>query len=51
MPAASTAALGREIPIDRIEAEFKLLWKADAASTKASLVNFAVYSEQPDTLV
>ncbi len=43
--------LGYEVPIAGIEFGLRRLWEADAASTKASLINFAVYSEQPGALV
>lgn len=45
-----TSVLGKEVAISKIEAELKRLWEQDNASTKASLVNFAIYSEQPDSL-
>ncbi len=38
--------LGREVPIADIDQELRLLWEADKASTKASLINLAVYSEE-----
>ncbi len=44
------AALGKRVEIGQIEAELHRLWEADATSTKASLINFAIYSEQPDEL-
>jgi len=43
-------ALGREVPIPDIEKELQKLWAADGAGTRASLMNFAIYSEQPDSL-
>ncbi len=44
------AALGKEVEIGRIEAELHRLWEADDTTTKASLINFAIYSESPDEL-
>jgi len=38
-------ALGKEVPIAEIDKELRLLWEADRASTNASLINLAVYSE------
>ena len=38
-------ALGKEVPIGDIDQELRFLWEADKASTNASLINFAVYSE------
>lgn len=43
-------ALGLEVPISAIESELKRLWEADQASTNASLMNLAVYSEDPRSL-
>lgn len=42
--------LGREVEIGQIEVELKRLWEADEASTNASLINFAVYSEDASAL-
>ncbi|MHC5066634.1 MAG: glucose-6-phosphate dehydrogenase assembly protein OpcA [Planctomycetota bacterium] len=42
--------LGIEVPIGTIEGELKKLWEADEASTNASLMNLAVYSEDPESL-
>jgi len=47
---ATPDILGLEVPIGAIEARLRKLWEADQASTKASLINFAVYSESPDAL-
>lgn len=43
--------LGREVPIGKIDHELKLLWGEDDARTNASLINLAIYSETPDSLV
>lgn len=37
--------LGREVAIGEIDCELRRLWEADSARTKASLMNFAIYSE------
>ncbi|NIP97231.1 MAG: hypothetical protein GWO24_28890 [Akkermansiaceae bacterium] len=50
MTRAATAQLGFEVPIGTIEGELKKLWEADQASTNASLMNLAVYSENPGSL-
>ncbi|BCX46338.1 glucose-6-phosphate dehydrogenase protein OpcA [Haloferula helveola] len=43
--------LGREVPIGSIDRELHQLWEEDDARTNASLINLAVYSEEPDALV
>jgi glucose-6-phosphate dehydrogenase assembly protein OpcA len=43
--------LGREVPIGGIDKELRKLWAEDDARTNASLVNLAVYSEKPGSLV
>lgn len=45
------SGLGLEVEVGSIEAELKLLWEADDASTKASLINLAVYSERAGALL
>ena len=50
MTTPDTAHLGMEVPIGSIEKELKKLWEADQASTNASLMNLAIYSEDPDSL-
>lgn len=39
-------ALGKEVPIGAVDKELRLLWEVDKASTNASLINMAVYSEE-----
>jgi len=39
-------ALGKEVAIGSVDKELRLLWEADKASTNASLINLAVYSEE-----
>jgi len=43
-------SLGQDIPIGNIDAELRKLWLADEANTRASLTNFAIYSEREDSL-
>ena len=43
--------LGREVPIGSIDKELRKLWEEDEARTNASLMNLAVYSEEPGALV
>src|SRR5436190_24192516 len=52
MPAAAeTVSLGLPVAIDRIDRELKKLWsEGEGAMTRASLMNLAVYSEEPGTL-
>jgi glucose-6-phosphate dehydrogenase assembly protein OpcA len=44
------SALGQETPVSAIAASLRALWASNEALTKASLMNFAVYSEQPGSL-
>lgn len=39
--------LGQEVPLGRVDRELKKLWDSDEAKTRASLMNFAIYSENP----
>jgi len=43
--------LGKEVPVEKIERELRLLWEADDARTNASLINLAIYSEDKAALV
>jgi len=43
--------LGKEVPVEKIERELRLLWEADDARTNASLINLAIYSEGENALV
>src|SRR6476646_10177825 len=48
---AETISLGLPVAIDRIDRELKKLWsEGEGAMTRASLMNLAVYSEEPDSL-
>lgn len=42
--------LGQEVPLGRVDKALKELWGADQARDKASLMNFAIYSEDPDSI-
>ena len=42
--------LGREVPVGSIDKELRKLWAEDEARTNASLMNLAVYSEEPGAL-
>ena len=46
-----TRALGKEVSIGSVDKELKLLWEEDKASTNASLINLAVYSEEDDAIL
>lgn len=51
MPASEIAAPGVPVEVAEIDRELKKLWQQTAESqTRASLINFAVYSEAPDSL-
>jgi glucose-6-phosphate dehydrogenase assembly protein OpcA len=39
------ARLGLEVPLSRVDKALKELWDQDSAKTRASLVNFAIYTE------
>src|SRR5205809_3999298 len=44
-------SLGLQVELDEIDSELKKLWaKSEGATTRASLVNLAVYSEAPGSL-
>jgi glucose-6-phosphate dehydrogenase assembly protein OpcA len=42
--------LGTEVPLSQVEKGLKQLFASDQAVTRASLMNFVIYSEQPDSL-
>lgn len=42
--------LGQEVPLGRVDRELKKLWDSDEAKTRSSLMNFAIYSENPADL-
>ncbi len=39
------ARLGLEVPLSRVDKALKELWETDSAKTRASLINFAIYTE------
>jgi len=43
-------SLGTDIPIGNIDAELRKLWLADEANARASLTNFAIYSERDNAI-
>ncbi|MBP7950781.1 MAG: glucose-6-phosphate dehydrogenase assembly protein OpcA [Verrucomicrobiales bacterium] len=50
-PVPETAAeLGLEVPLAHVERELKALFSSEAAVTRASLMNFAIYSEEIGSL-
>lgn len=44
-------ALGKEVAIADVDKELRLLWEKDRASTNASLINLAVYSEEKGAII
>lgn len=44
-------ALGKEVSIGDVDKELRLLWEEDKASTNASLINLAVYSEEDGAIL
>lgn len=42
--------LGTEVPLPKIDHALQELWASDEAKTRASLINFAIYSEDPTAL-
>lgn len=46
----SLSVLGQEVPLDRVDKSLKELWGKDEARTRASLMNFAIYSEDPASI-
>jgi glucose-6-phosphate dehydrogenase assembly protein OpcA len=50
MTATDELELGLEVPVGEIDRELRKLWEADEASTNASLMNLAVYTEEPANL-
>src|SRR6476619_714970 len=48
---AENISVGLPVAIDRIDRELKKLWnEGEGAMTRASMMNLAVYSEEPDSL-
>ncbi len=48
--ASSLEKLGQEVPLGRVDRELKKIWASDDGKTKASLMNFAIYSEDAGDL-
>ncbi len=46
----SLAILGQEVPLGQVDKALKELWGKDDARTRASLMNFAIYSEDASTI-
>jgi hypothetical protein len=44
------SCLGAEVPLPKIDRALKELWDSDVAKTRASLINFAIYSEDVNAL-
>jgi glucose-6-phosphate dehydrogenase assembly protein OpcA len=42
--------LGAEVPLPKIDRALKEIWAGDQAKTRSSLINFAIYSENPESL-
>lgn len=42
--------LGMEVPLARVDKALKELWDQDSAKTRASLINFAIYTEEASAL-
>lgn len=42
--------LGTEVPLPKIDRALKDLWSNDEAKTRASLINFAIYSEDAESI-
>src|SRR5881275_3565326 len=50
-PVAENYSLGFQVELNKIDSELKKLWaQSEGATTRASLVNLAVYSEAPGSL-
>ena len=49
-PALNTSVLGQEVPVARVVSALRELWSDESAKMRASLMNFAIYSEDPSSL-
>lgn len=47
---SSLAVLGQEVPVGRVDKALKELWGEENAGTRASLLNFAIYSENGEAV-
>ena len=50
MPLLDTAMLGQEVPLPQVTKALRALWADEAGKTRASLMNFVIYSEDPTSL-
>ncbi len=50
LPDDTLSRLGAEVALPKIDRALKDLWADDETKTRASLINFAIYSEDPDAL-
>ena len=48
--ALNTSVLGQEVPVARVVSALRELWSDESAKMRASLMNFAIYSEDPSSL-
>ena len=48
--ALDTAMLGQQVPLAKVYKALRDLWADETGKTRASLMNFAIYSEDPDSL-
>lgn len=46
----NTLVLGQEVPLHRVAMALRELWADESAGTRASLMNFAIYSEDANSL-
>jgi hypothetical protein len=47
---ATLSLLGSEVALPKIDRALQEIWSADEAKTRASLINFAIYSEDPESI-
>ena len=47
---STISALGQEVPLGQVDKALKQIWESDEAKTRASLMNFAIYTECPEDL-
>jgi glucose-6-phosphate dehydrogenase assembly protein OpcA len=45
-----TSSLGLQVELGKIDKELKKLWEQNESATRASLINLAIYSEEPNSL-
>ena len=49
-PTLNTSVLGQEVPVARVVSALRELWSDESAKMRASLMNFAIYTEDPSSL-